>query len=113
MSGTDDRLRLLLRFFRAAISTKLLHKKIGAASNPFVARTYARLTVAAIPAAVVAWAIAWGVTKLVGDSWLPTLAALLVAGLVAMAMFLRAAAKNESARIRTLGTSLLSRVSSR
>lgn len=99
--------------FGAAVSTKLLHKKIGAAGNPFVARTYARLTIAAIPAAVVAWAIAWGVTKLVGDSWLPTLAALLVAGLVAMAMFLRAAAKMRIREIRTLGTSLLSRVSTR
>lgn len=99
--------------FGALVSTKLLRRRIGPVPNAHVVRTYARLSAAAIPAAGLAWVIAWAVTKLAGNGWIAALAALVLSGLVAAGIFLRGATRMKVSEIRELGSSLLSRVSPR
>jgi len=91
----------------------LLRRRIGSVRGAFVTRTFARLTVAALPAVGVAWLAAWGVTSVLGLGWLPALAALSVAGLVAGVIFAKAATRMRVDEVRMLLSSLRGRISVR
>jgi putative peptidoglycan lipid II flippase len=50
-----------------ALSTAVLRRRVGGLDGPAVRRTYARLLAAAVPAAVLAAAVSWGLGRALGD----------------------------------------------
>ena len=67
-----------------------------------VMRTYARLCMASVPAAVVAGAVGFGLLKLLGEGALGSLVALIVGGAVLLGVFFVAAKRMRIAELNTL-----------
>ncbi|MGW1013896.1 murein biosynthesis integral membrane protein MurJ [Streptomyces termitum] len=67
-----------------------------------VLRTYARLCMASLPAAVLAGAVGFGLLKLLGESALGSLAAIVVGGAVLLGVFFVAARRMRIAELNTL-----------
>lgn len=99
--------------FGAILFTILLRRRIGSARGAYVKRTLARLTAAAVPAVAVAWLVAWGITSAWGNGWPSALAALLVAGPVAYAIFVWAATSMKVDEVRMMFAGMWSRESHR
>ncbi|MEX0169069.1 murein biosynthesis integral membrane protein MurJ [Streptomyces sp. LMG1-1-1.1] len=67
-----------------------------------VVRTYARLCMASVPAAIVAGAVGFGLLKLLGEGALGSLVALIVGGAVLLGVFFVAAKRMRIAELNTL-----------
>ncbi|MET9671681.1 murein biosynthesis integral membrane protein MurJ [Streptomyces sp. NPDC006482] len=67
-----------------------------------VMRTYARLCMASVPAAIVAGAVGFGLLKLLGEGALGSLVALLIGGAVLLGVFFVAAKRMRIAELNTL-----------
>jgi putative peptidoglycan lipid II flippase len=95
----------------AVVFTLLLRRKIGAARGARVKRTYVRLSAAALPAAAVAWLVAWAITAGWGEGALPALAAVVAGGLVAAAIFVGASETMKIEEVRYMLRSTRGRLS--
>jgi putative peptidoglycan lipid II flippase len=74
----------------AVLSAVLLHRRLGSLDGSRVLRTYVRLTVAAVPAGLLGWAVSRGVHAVLGEGLLGHLVALVLGGLVVLAAYIGA-----------------------
>lgn len=81
---------------------RLRNRLGGDLDGAHVMRTYARLCLASLPAAIVAGAVGFGLLKLVGDGALGSLVALLVGGVVLLGIFFVAAKRMRIAELNSL-----------
>ncbi|MER5201562.1 murein biosynthesis integral membrane protein MurJ [Streptomyces sp. NPDC002825] len=85
------------------IAWRRLRKRLGGdLDGTHVMRTYARLCMASVPAAIVAGAVGFGLLKLLGEGALGSLAALVVGGAVLLGVFFVAAKRMRIAELNTL-----------
>ncbi|AJF66170.1 murein biosynthesis integral membrane protein MurJ [Streptomyces vietnamensis] len=85
------------------IAWRRLRKRLGGdLDGTHVMRTYARLCMASVPAAIVAGAVGFGLLKLLGEGALGSLVALLVGGVVLLGVFFVAAKRMRIAELNTL-----------
>ncbi|MHA4776399.1 murein biosynthesis integral membrane protein MurJ [Streptomyces sp. MSC1_001] len=85
------------------IAWRRLRKRLGGdLDGTQVMRTYARLCMASVPAAVVSGAVGFGLLKLLGEGALGSLVALLVGGAVLLGVFFVAAKRMRIAELNTL-----------
>ncbi|MFI9113364.1 murein biosynthesis integral membrane protein MurJ [Streptomyces venezuelae] len=85
------------------IAWRRLSKRLGGdLDGTQVLRTYARLCMASVPAAIVAGAVGFGLLKLLGEGALGSLVALLVGGAVLLGVFFVAAKRMRIAELNTL-----------
>ncbi|MFF3759657.1 murein biosynthesis integral membrane protein MurJ [Streptomyces sp. NPDC002185] len=85
------------------IAWRRLSKRLGGdLDGTHVLRTYARLCMASVPAAVVAGAVGFGLLKLLGEGALGSLVALVVGGAVLLGVFFVAAKRMRIAELNTL-----------
>ncbi|MFF8380292.1 murein biosynthesis integral membrane protein MurJ [Streptomyces sp. NPDC015661] len=85
------------------IAWRRLRKRLGGdLDGTHVMRTYARLCMASVPAAIVAGAVGFGLLKLLGEGALGSLAALVVGGVVLLGVFFVAAKRMRIAELNTL-----------
>ncbi|MER7620429.1 murein biosynthesis integral membrane protein MurJ [Streptomyces sp. NPDC126503] len=85
------------------IAWRRLRNRLGGdLDGAHVLRTYARLCMASLPAAVVGGAVGFGLLKLLGDGALGSLAALLAGGAVLLGVFFVAAKRMRIAELNTL-----------
>ncbi|MEW1698232.1 murein biosynthesis integral membrane protein MurJ [Streptomyces sp. NPDC093249] len=85
------------------IAWRRLRKRLGGdLDGTHVLRTYARLCMASVPAAIVSGAIGFGLLKLLGEDALGSLVALLVGGAALLGVFFLAAKRMRIAELNTL-----------
>ncbi|MFF8833990.1 murein biosynthesis integral membrane protein MurJ [Streptomyces sp. NPDC015130] len=85
------------------IAWRRLSKRLGGdLDGTQVLRTYARLCMASVPAAIVAGAVGFGLLKLLGEGALGSLVALLVGGAVLLGVFFLAAKRMRITELNTL-----------
>ncbi|MFD8971902.1 MULTISPECIES: murein biosynthesis integral membrane protein MurJ [unclassified Streptomyces] len=85
------------------IAWRRLRNRLGGdLDGTHVMRTYARLCMASVPAAIVAGAIGFGLLKLLGEGALGSLVALVVGGAVLLGVFFVAAKRMRIAELNTL-----------
>ncbi|MFE5710049.1 murein biosynthesis integral membrane protein MurJ [Streptomyces sp. NPDC056501] len=85
------------------IAWRRLSKRLGGdLDGTQVMRTYARLCMASVPAAIVAGAVGFGLLKLLGEGALGSLVALVVGGAVLLGVFFVAAKRMRIAELNTL-----------
>ncbi|MFJ8663292.1 murein biosynthesis integral membrane protein MurJ [Streptomyces sp. NPDC093795] len=85
------------------IAWRRLRKRLGGdLDGTQVMRTYARLCMASVPAAIVSGAVGFGLLKLLGEGALGSLVALLVGGAVLLGVFFIAAKRMRIAELNTL-----------
>ncbi|MFD4315674.1 murein biosynthesis integral membrane protein MurJ [Streptomyces sp. NPDC058548] len=85
------------------IAWRRLRKRLGGdLDGTHVLRTYARLCMASVPAAVVSGAVGFGLLKLLGEGALGSLVALIVGGAVLLGVFFVAAKRMRIAELNTL-----------
>ncbi|MFJ2935285.1 murein biosynthesis integral membrane protein MurJ [Streptomyces sp. NPDC087219] len=85
------------------IAWRRLRKRLGGdLDGTHVLRTYARLCMASVPAAIVSGAVGFGLLKLLGEGALGSLAALIVGGAVLLGVFFVAAKRMRIAELNTL-----------
>ncbi|MGY3337438.1 putative peptidoglycan lipid II flippase [Streptomyces filamentosus] len=85
------------------IAWRRLRNRLGGdLDGAHVLRTYARLCMASLPAAVVAGAVGFGLLKLLGEGALGSLVALLVGGAVLLGVFFVAARRMRITELNTL-----------
>ncbi|MFE7597254.1 murein biosynthesis integral membrane protein MurJ [Streptomyces sp. NPDC057494] len=85
------------------IAWRRLRKRLGGdLDGTHVMRTYARLCMASVPAAIVAGAVGFGLLKLLGEGALGSLVALVVGGAVLLGVFFVAAKRMRIAELNTL-----------
>ncbi|GAA3908404.1 murein biosynthesis integral membrane protein MurJ [Streptomyces gulbargensis] len=85
------------------IAWRRLRNRLGGdLDGAHVLRTYARLCMASLPAAIVGGAVGFGLLKLLGDGALGSLAALLAGGAVLLGVFFVAAKRMRIAELNTL-----------
>ncbi|WP_329280775.1 murein biosynthesis integral membrane protein MurJ [Streptomyces sp. NBC_00691] len=85
------------------IAWRRLRKRLGGdLDGTHVLRTYARLCMASVPAAVVSGAVGFGLLKLLGEGALGSLVALIVGGAVLLGVFFVAARRMRIAELNTL-----------
>ncbi|MFC9795163.1 murein biosynthesis integral membrane protein MurJ [Streptomyces sp. NPDC127584] len=85
------------------IAWRRLRKRLGGdLDGTHVMRTYARLCMASVPAAIVAGAVGFGLLKLLGEGALGSLVALIVGGAVLLGVFFVAAKRMRIAELNTL-----------
>ncbi|MFF9849218.1 murein biosynthesis integral membrane protein MurJ [Streptomyces litmocidini] len=85
------------------IAWRRLSKRLGGdLDGTHVMRTYARLCMASVPAAIVAGAVGFGLLKLLGEGALGSLAALVVGGAVLLGVFFVAAKRMRIAELNSL-----------
>ncbi|MEU3692017.1 murein biosynthesis integral membrane protein MurJ [Streptomyces narbonensis] len=85
------------------IAWRRLSKRLGGdLDGTQVMRTYARLCMASVPAAIVAGAVGFGLLKLLGEGALGSLVALLVGGAVLLGVFFVAAKRMRITELNTL-----------
>ncbi|WP_426364852.1 murein biosynthesis integral membrane protein MurJ [Streptomyces sp. E-08] len=85
------------------IAWRRLRKRLGGdLDGTHVLRTYARLCMASVPAAIVAGAVGFGLLKLLGEGALGSLVALVVGGAVLLGVFFVAAKRMRIAELNTL-----------
>ncbi|MGW6534194.1 murein biosynthesis integral membrane protein MurJ [Streptomyces sp. NPDC055051] len=85
------------------IAWRRLSKRLGGdLDGGHVLRTYARLCMASLPAAVVAGAVGFGLLKLLGEGALGSLVALVVGGAVLLGVFFVAARRMRITELNTL-----------
>ncbi|MFD0076256.1 murein biosynthesis integral membrane protein MurJ [Streptomyces sp. NPDC127166] len=85
------------------IAWRRLSKRLGGdLDGTHVLRTYARLCMASVPAAIVAGAVGFGLLKLLGEGALGSLVALLVGGAALLGVFFVAAKRMRIAELNTL-----------
>ncbi|MFH8624769.1 murein biosynthesis integral membrane protein MurJ [Streptomyces vietnamensis] len=85
------------------VAWRRLRKRLGGdLDGTHVMRTYARLCMASVPAAIVAGVVGFGLLKLLGEGALGSLAALLVGGVVLLGVFFVAAKRMRIAELNTL-----------
>ena len=92
-----------------ALSTSVLRRRTGGLDGHEVVRHYVRLLVAAVPAGVLGWLVAWTLDRVLGDGLLPALGALAAGGLALLAAYVMIA---RALHVREL-TELLGRVRGR
>ncbi|MEU4101330.1 murein biosynthesis integral membrane protein MurJ [Streptomyces tanashiensis] len=85
------------------IAWRRLSKRLGGdLDGTHVMRTYARLCMASVPAAIVAGAVGFGLLKLLGEGALGSLVALVIGGAVLLGIFFVAAKRMRIAELNTL-----------
>ncbi|MFE1905874.1 murein biosynthesis integral membrane protein MurJ [Streptomyces gardneri] len=85
------------------IAWRRLSKRLGGdLDGTQVLRTYARLCMASVPAAIVAGAVGFGLLKLLGEGALGSLVALLIGGAVLLGVFFVAAKRMRITELNTL-----------
>ncbi|MFF0423874.1 murein biosynthesis integral membrane protein MurJ [Streptomyces sp. NPDC004520] len=85
------------------IAWRRLSKRLGGdLDGTHVMRTYARLCMASVPAAIVAGAVGFGLLKLLGEGALGSLVALLVGGAALLGVFFVAAKRMRITELNTL-----------
>ncbi|MCX5227361.1 murein biosynthesis integral membrane protein MurJ [Streptomyces sp. NPDC006553] len=85
------------------IAWRRLRKRLGGdLDGTQVLRTYARLCMASVPAAIVSGAVGFGLLKLLGEGALGSLVALIVGGAVLLGVFFVAAKRMRIAELNTL-----------
>ncbi|MFJ7987740.1 murein biosynthesis integral membrane protein MurJ [Streptomyces sp. NPDC096351] len=85
------------------IAWRRLRKRLGGdLDGTHVMRTYARLCMASVPAAIVAGAVGFGLLKLLGEGALGSLVALIIGGAVLLGVFFVAAKRMRIAELNTL-----------
>ncbi|MFJ5077187.1 murein biosynthesis integral membrane protein MurJ [Streptomyces sp. NPDC088553] len=85
------------------IAWRRLRKRLGGdLDGTHVLRTYARLCMASVPAAIVSGAVGFGLLKLLGEGALGSLVALIVGGAVLLGVFFVAAKRMRIAELNTL-----------
>ncbi|MBP2583437.1 putative peptidoglycan lipid II flippase [Streptomyces sp. PvR006] len=85
------------------IAWRRLSKRLGGdLDGTHVLRTYARLCMASVPAAIVSGAVGFGLLKLLGEGALGSLVALIVGGAVLLGVFFVAAKRMRIAELNTL-----------
>ncbi|GGU76698.1 lipid II flippase MurJ [Streptomyces litmocidini] len=85
------------------IAWRRLSKRLGGdLDGTHVMRTYARLCMASVPAAIVAGAVGFGLLKLLGEGALGSLAALVIGGAVLLGVFFVAAKRMRIAELNSL-----------
>ncbi|MFE6783690.1 murein biosynthesis integral membrane protein MurJ [Streptomyces sp. NPDC057680] len=85
------------------IAWRRLSKRLGGdLDGTHVLRTYARLCMASVPAAIVSGAVGFGLLKLLGEGALGSLVALVVGGAVLLGVFFVAAKRMRIAELNTL-----------
>ncbi|MDX2562405.1 murein biosynthesis integral membrane protein MurJ [Streptomyces sp. TX20-6-3] len=85
------------------IAWRRLRKRLGGdLDGTHVLRTYARLCMASVPAALVSGAVGFGLLKLLGEGALGSLVALIVGGAVLLGVFFVAAKRMRIAELNTL-----------
>ncbi|MER7947373.1 murein biosynthesis integral membrane protein MurJ [Streptomyces sp. NPDC096079] len=85
------------------IAWRRLSKRLGGdLDGTHVLRTYARLCMASVPAAIVAGAVGFGLLKLLGEGALGSLVALVVGGAALLGVFFVAAKRMRIAELNTL-----------
>ncbi|MFJ5138381.1 murein biosynthesis integral membrane protein MurJ [Streptomyces sp. NPDC088707] len=85
------------------IAWRRLRKRLGGdLDGTHVLRTYARLCMASVPAAIVSGAAGFGLLKLLGEGALGSLVALIVGGAVLLGVFFVAAKRMRIAELNTL-----------
>ncbi|MFD3659828.1 murein biosynthesis integral membrane protein MurJ [Streptomyces sp. NPDC058659] len=85
------------------IAWRRLRNRLGGdLDGTHVMRTYARLCMASVPAAIVAGAVGFGLLKLLGEGALGSLVALFVGGAVLLGVFFVAAKRMRIAELNTL-----------
>ncbi|MEU1227458.1 murein biosynthesis integral membrane protein MurJ [Streptomyces sp. NPDC005828] len=85
------------------IAWRRLSKRLGGdLDGTHVLRTYARLCMASVPAAIVAGAVGFGLLKLLGEGALGSLVALLIGGAALLGVFFVAAKRMRIAELNTL-----------
>ncbi|MER5306958.1 murein biosynthesis integral membrane protein MurJ [Streptomyces sp. NPDC002773] len=85
------------------IAWRRLRKRLGGdLDGTQVMRTYARLCMASVPAAIVSGAVGFGLLKLLGEGALGSLVALLAGGAVLLGVFFVAAKRMRIAELNTL-----------
>ncbi|MFI1713596.1 murein biosynthesis integral membrane protein MurJ [Streptomyces sp. NPDC053513] len=85
------------------VAWRRLSKRLGGdLDGTHVMRTYARLCMASVPAAIVAGAVGFGLLKLLGEGALGSLAALVVGGAVLLGVFFVAAKRMRIAELNSL-----------
>ncbi|MFI9210759.1 MULTISPECIES: murein biosynthesis integral membrane protein MurJ [unclassified Streptomyces] len=85
------------------IAWRRLRNRLGGdLDGTHVMRTYARLCMASVPAAIVAGAVGFGLLKLLGEGALGSLVALVVGGAVLLGVFFVAAKRMRIAELNTL-----------
>ncbi|WP_225801990.1 murein biosynthesis integral membrane protein MurJ [Streptomyces sp. NK15101] len=85
------------------IAWRRLSKRLGGdLDGTHVMRTYARLCMASVPAAIVSGAVGFGLLKLLGEGALGSLAALVVGGAVLLGVFFVAAKRMRIAELNSM-----------
>ncbi|MFH9723480.1 murein biosynthesis integral membrane protein MurJ [Streptomyces sp. NPDC017254] len=85
------------------IAWRRLRKRLGGdLDGTQVMRTYARLCMASVPAAIVSGAVGFGLLKLLGEGALGSLVALLIGGVVLLGVFFVAAKRMRITELNTL-----------
>ncbi|MFE0651560.1 murein biosynthesis integral membrane protein MurJ [Streptomyces sp. NPDC059534] len=85
------------------IAWRRLRNRLGGdLDGTHVLRTYARLCMASVPAAIVSGAVGFGLLKLLGEGALGSLVALLIGGVVLLGVFFVAAKRMRIAELNTL-----------
>ncbi|MEU4061919.1 murein biosynthesis integral membrane protein MurJ [Streptomyces wedmorensis] len=85
------------------IAWRRLRNRLGGdLDGTHVLRTYARLCMASVPAAIVAGAVGFGLLKLLGEGALGSLVALIIGGAVLLGVFFVAAKRMRIAELNTL-----------
>ena len=70
-----------------ALSTAVLRRRTGGLDGHRVVRHYVRLVIAAIPAGLLGWTVAWAVGQVLGDGFGASLVSLAAGGMVLLAVY--------------------------
>ena len=93
-----------------ALSTYVLRRRVGGLDGSRVMRTYVRLVVAAVPAALAAWGVSWLVGRSMGDGLAGSAASLAAGGTVLVGLYLLLARLLHVRELESLTTVLRSRL---
>jgi putative peptidoglycan lipid II flippase len=92
------------------MSTAVLRRRLGGLDGRVVVRTYVRLLVAAVPAALAGWGVAWLTGRWLGDDLLASTVSLAAGGTVLLAIYLLGARALHVQELETLLGSVRARV---
>jgi putative peptidoglycan lipid II flippase len=93
-----------------ALSTHVLRRRVGGLDGARVLRTYVRLVVAVVPAALAAWGVSWLVARSMGNGLGGSAASLAAGGAVLLALYLLLARLLHVRELESLTTGLRSRL---
>ena len=92
-----------------ALSTAVLRRRVGGLDGARVVRTYARLVVAATPAALAAWGVSWLVARRLGDGLAGSAASMAAGGAVLLVLYLLIGRALHVRELESLATMVRSR----